>query len=29
MEWLFDDEGRGMVRENHIGEVHAWLAARL
>jgi pimeloyl-ACP methyl ester carboxylesterase len=27
--WLFDDEGHGMVRENHIGEVHAWLADRL
>ena len=26
--WFFDDEGHGMVRENHIGEVHAWLAAR-
>jgi len=26
--WLFDDEGRSTLRENHIGEVHAWLAAR-
>jgi hypothetical protein len=27
--WFFDAEGHGMVRENHIGEVHAWLAGRL
>ena len=26
---LFDDEGHGTLRENRIGEVHAWLAARL
>jgi pimeloyl-ACP methyl ester carboxylesterase len=25
--WMFDGEGHGMVRENHIGEVHAWLAS--
>ena len=23
--WLFDDEGHGTMRENRIGEVHAWL----
>ena len=27
--WLFDDEGHGTMRENRIGEVHAWLAGRL
>jgi pimeloyl-ACP methyl ester carboxylesterase len=27
--WLFDREGHGTMRENHIGEVHAWLAGRL
>jgi pimeloyl-ACP methyl ester carboxylesterase len=27
--WMFGGEGHGMVRENHIGEVHAWLADRL
>jgi hypothetical protein len=26
---LFDDEGHGTLRENHIGEVHTWLADRL
>jgi pimeloyl-ACP methyl ester carboxylesterase len=26
---LFDDEGHSTLRENRIGEVHAWLAARL
>jgi pimeloyl-ACP methyl ester carboxylesterase len=26
---LFDDEGHATLRENHIGEVHAWLAGRL
>jgi pimeloyl-ACP methyl ester carboxylesterase len=26
---LFDNEGHGTLRENRIGEVHAWLAARL
>jgi pimeloyl-ACP methyl ester carboxylesterase len=26
---LFDHEGHGTLRENHIGEVHAWLADRL
>jgi pimeloyl-ACP methyl ester carboxylesterase len=26
--WLFDHEGHGTLRENHIGEVHAWLADR-
>jgi pimeloyl-ACP methyl ester carboxylesterase len=25
---LLDDEGHGTLRENHIGEVHAWLASR-
>jgi pimeloyl-ACP methyl ester carboxylesterase len=25
---LFDDEGHGTLRENRIGEVHAWLDAR-
>ncbi|MGH3187398.1 MAG: alpha/beta fold hydrolase [Streptosporangiaceae bacterium] len=24
--WMLDDESHGTVRENHIGEVHAWLA---
>ena len=24
-----DREGHGTLRENHIGDVHAWLAARL
>jgi pimeloyl-ACP methyl ester carboxylesterase len=23
--WFFEDEGHGVLRENHIGEVHAWL----
>jgi pimeloyl-ACP methyl ester carboxylesterase len=27
--WLFDHEGHGTLRENHIAEVHAWLAERL
>jgi pimeloyl-ACP methyl ester carboxylesterase len=27
--WLFDHEGHGTLRENHIGDVHAWLAERL
>ena len=27
--WLFDYEGHGTLRENQIGEVHAWLADRL
>jgi pimeloyl-ACP methyl ester carboxylesterase len=27
--WLLDNEGHGTLRENHIGEVHAWLAERL
>jgi pimeloyl-ACP methyl ester carboxylesterase len=27
--WLLDDEGHGTMRENRIGEVHAWLADRL
>jgi pimeloyl-ACP methyl ester carboxylesterase len=27
--WLFDNEGHGTLRENRIGEVHAWLADRL
>jgi len=26
---LLDDEGHGTLRENHIGEVHTWLADRL
>ena len=26
--WFFPEEGHGMIRENHIGEVHAWLASR-
>jgi pimeloyl-ACP methyl ester carboxylesterase len=26
---LFDHEGHGTLRENHIGEVHTWLADRL
>jgi pimeloyl-ACP methyl ester carboxylesterase len=27
--WLLDHEGHGTMRENRIGEVHAWLADRL
>jgi pimeloyl-ACP methyl ester carboxylesterase len=27
--WLFDHEGHGTMRENRIGDVHAWLASRL
>lgn len=27
--WLLDNEAHGTLRENRIGEVHAWLAARL
>jgi pimeloyl-ACP methyl ester carboxylesterase len=27
--WLLDDEGHGTMRENRIGDVHAWLAGRL
>ncbi len=27
--WLLDNEAHGTRRENHIGEVHAWLAERL
>jgi pimeloyl-ACP methyl ester carboxylesterase len=27
--WLLDDEVHGTLRENHIGQVHAWLADRL
>ena len=26
--WFFEDEGHGVMRENHIGEVHAWLTGR-
>jgi pimeloyl-ACP methyl ester carboxylesterase len=26
---MFDNEGHGTLRENHIGEVHAWLAEHL
>ena len=27
--WLFDNESHGTLRENQIGQVHAWLAERL
>jgi hypothetical protein len=27
--WLLDNEAHATLRENHIGEVHVWLAERL